>query len=212
MARENGKVRPIDPSIWTNEAFISCSPLARLVWLSLHNFSDNCGVFEWRLTWIRIHCLPGDNCNIDNLMAELVASDIVIKFEHDGAAYGIIRGFGEWQRFRNPDGRFPLPDHLVEAAGWGPAKPYSWLPTQIRADVLAAADGRCVYCGITLTIDDPTANDAFNVDHVHPRVRGGSDDIGNLAASCRRCNLSKGAKTLDEWTPPNRMTDGMTMQ
>jgi len=46
-----------------------------------------------------------------------------------------------------------------------------------------------VYC------DAPAAH----VDHVIPRSRGGSDDIDNLVPACARCNLSKGARTLQEW-------------
>jgi 5-methylcytosine-specific restriction endonuclease McrA len=42
----------------------------------------------------------------------------------------------------------------------------------------------CHYCGAPAT----------EVDHVIPHARGGSDAISNLVASCRPCNLSKGAK------------------
>jgi 5-methylcytosine-specific restriction endonuclease McrA len=43
----------------------------------------------------------------------------------------------------------------------------------------------CAYCG-----------DAANeVDHVHPRVLGGTDDLDNLVACCRRCNSSKGKRS-----------------
>jgi DNA-binding Xre family transcriptional regulator len=31
----------------------------------------------------------------------------------------------------------------------------------------------------------------FHVDHVMPFSKGGSDDLSNLAASCRRCNIAK---------------------
>ena len=43
----------------------------------------------------------------------------------------------------------------------------------------------CHYCG------NPGANE---VDHVIPRVSGGGDEISNLVASCRLCNLKKGKK------------------
>ena len=34
---------------------------------------------------------------------------------------------------------------------------------------------------------------ATQVDHVVPRYAGGSDDLSNLQAACRNCNLLKGA-------------------
>lgn len=52
---------------------------------------------------------------------------------------------------------------------------------------------RCAYCGITL-------HGEYHVDHMMPVSRGGSNWPDNLAVSCEECNLSKGAKTLDEWT------------
>jgi hypothetical protein len=49
------------------------------------------------------------------------------------------------------------------------------------------------------------------VDHVIPRSRGGSNDLGNLALACLPCNARKGARLLGElpvdwWmrrTPPS---------
>ena len=34
-------------------------------------------------------------------------------------------------------------------------------------------------------------NFPFEVEHIHPQARGGSDDIENLALSCHACNLFK---------------------
>lgn len=48
----------------------------------------------------------------------------------------------------------------------------------------------CSYCG---------SNDDITIDHVMPLSRGGSHSIGNLVSCCRKCNLSKGSKTIMEW-------------
>ncbi len=40
---------------------------------------------------------------------------------------------------------------------------------------------------------------ALEWDHVHPLARGGTNEPENLVAACKRCNTSKGAKTLAEW-------------
>ena len=54
-----------------------------------------------------------------------------------------------------------------------------WKKQRIR--VLKRDSYTCAYCG-----------DAANeVDHVVARVKGGSDDLDNLVAACRRCNIRK---------------------
>ncbi|MET8470218.1 RNA-guided endonuclease IscB [Streptomyces sp. NPDC006422] len=65
---------------------------------------------------------------------------------------------------------------------------------QYRQGTLAGTDARghlrdrwsraCAYCGAT---DGP-----LNVEHVHPRSRGGSTRIANLVLACAPCNQAKG--------------------
>ena len=50
---------------------------------------------------------------------------------------------------------------------------------------------RCAYCGIT--------NVPLNVEHIHPRARGGSDRVGNLCLACEPCNATKGARPIQEF-------------
>jgi 5-methylcytosine-specific restriction endonuclease McrA len=50
---------------------------------------------------------------------------------------------------------------------------------------------QCVYCGAK---DVP-----FQVEHIHPRVKGGSNSITNLTLSCEKCNLKKGIKDIKEF-------------
>lgn len=42
----------------------------------------------------------------------------------------------------------------------------------------------------------------MDVDHIFPRSRGGTNDVENLQLLCRRCNSSKGDKTMEEWKNP----------
>ena len=51
-----------------------------------------------------------------------------------------------------------------------------------RFEVLKRDGFRCTYCG---------ASDRLEVDHVIPRSAGGTDDDGNLTASCWECNRGK---------------------
>ncbi|HKF37564.1 MAG TPA: HNH endonuclease, partial [Ktedonobacteraceae bacterium] len=45
-------------------------------------------------------------------------------------------------------------------------------------------------------------NTAFELDHVRPRARGGSNRVSNLALSCHDCNAAKGERTASEFGHP----------
>jgi 5-methylcytosine-specific restriction endonuclease McrA len=65
----------------------------------------------------------------------------------------------------------------------------------------------CAYCG-------EAANE---VDHVQPRVQGGTDDLDNLVACCRMCNLRKGKRSEAHFlglapTPPVFSSNTSPMQ
>jgi 5-methylcytosine-specific restriction endonuclease McrA len=70
-----------------------------------------------------------------------------------------------------------------ELAGW-----------EVRAYLLLKYAYRCAYCG---KMDVP-----FEVDHIRPRSRGGSNRISNLALACHGCNTTKGNQTAHEFGHP----------
>lgn len=58
-----------------------------------------------------------------------------------------------------------------------------------RARVRERAGDRCEYCRLHQD-DSPLA--VLHVEHIIPKVHGGSDDLENLALACIDCNLHKG--------------------
>jgi hypothetical protein len=54
-------------------------------------------------------------------------------------------------------------------------------------------DWNCAYCDCELSYGD------IHIDHIVPLSKGGTNDIENLALSCKPCNLRKGARTPEEW-------------
>lgn len=60
--------------------------------------------------------------------------------------------------------------------------------TDARAFLLAIRGRVCAYCGATGV--------PLNIDHVHPRSRGGSGTISNLVLACVPCNQAKGSKPV----------------
>ncbi len=58
-----------------------------------------------------------------------------------------------------------------------------------RARVRERAGNRCEYCHLHQD-DSPLA--VLHVEHIIPKVHGGTDDLENLALACIDCNLHKG--------------------
>lgn len=50
---------------------------------------------------------------------------------------------------------------------------------------------QCAYCGIK---DVP-----LQIEHIHPRAKGGSNSIANLTLSCSKCNIKKGTKDIKDF-------------
>lgn len=62
--------------------------------------------------------------------------------------------------------------------------------TEVRAYLMQKWDGKCAYC---------SAEGRLEVEHLVPKSRGGSNRVSNLVMSCRKCNVAKDTKTLEEF-------------
>jgi len=63
--------------------------------------------------------------------------------------------------------------------------------TNLRAFVMARSNHCCAYCG--------KRNLPLEIEHVIPRVKGGTNHLSNLVASCRDCNSKKGTQNLEDF-------------
>ena len=68
------RIRSIHPEQWTDDQFVTTSPLARLVALGIRNEADDNGVFEWNPIKLKMRLLPADNCDMDSLLGELLST------------------------------------------------------------------------------------------------------------------------------------------
>lgn len=62
---------------------------------------------------------------------------------------------------------------------------------EVREYLLEKFNRQCPYCGATDT--------RLEIDHVHPRSRGGSNRVSNLALACHACNQAKGNQDIKEF-------------
>jgi 5-methylcytosine-specific restriction endonuclease McrA len=64
---------------------------------------------------------------------------------------------------------------------------------EVREYLLAKWNRRCAYCDSSGV---GPAGVPLNIDHIHPRSRGGSDRVSNLTLACVPCNQAKGAQDV----------------
>ncbi|MHC5831779.1 MAG: HNH endonuclease, partial [Nostoc sp.] len=62
---------------------------------------------------------------------------------------------------------------------------------ETREYLLEKWNRECAYCGIK---DVP-----LQIEHIHPRAKGGSNSITNLTLSCEKCNIKKGIKDIKDF-------------
>lgn len=106
------RIRSIHPGLFTDESFVSCSPLARLLVLGLWTEADDQGVFEWKPVTLKMRLLPVDGADVAALLAEIAGQNIAKQFEANGKLYGAIRNFRKYQRPKSPSAIHPLPAEL----------------------------------------------------------------------------------------------------
>ena len=62
---------------------------------------------------------------------------------------------------------------------------------EVREYLLEKWGRECVYCGAEHT--------PLEIDHIHPRSKGGSDRVSNLTIACHDCNQAKGNMPLEQF-------------
>ncbi len=73
---------------------------------------------------------------------------------------------------------------------------------EVRAYLLEKWSRRCGYCS--------TTTGPFELDHIRPRSRGGSNRVSNLMLACHDCNSAKGDRTASEFGHPEIETQAKT--
>ena len=101
------RIRTIKPEFFTSEDIVSLSPIARLLYIALWCEADREGRLVWKPRTFKMRYLPADECDVEALCQELVASRLV-KLYGDGLAH--IPKFGQHQHLNPREAASLLPD------------------------------------------------------------------------------------------------------
>lgn len=101
------RIRSVHPGLWTDERFVSVTPLARLLFIGIWNECDDYGSFEWSPLKLKMRLLPADNVNAGELLAELTSAGVIRPYSLDGKQLGAVRNFGKYQRPKKPSSYYP---------------------------------------------------------------------------------------------------------
>lgn len=74
-------MRGIKPETWTDDKFVELSPLARLLFLGMWNYACDNGHVEDKPTQLKMRILPADDCNVPELLDEMLEVGCVVRSE-----------------------------------------------------------------------------------------------------------------------------------
>lgn len=117
------RARNIKPGYFTSDHLLACDPLARILFAGLWCMADREGRLEDRPAKIKVEILPGDACDINELLNQLADQKeddgtpaLLIRYHVDGKRYLQIRNFGKHQNPHCKEGLSTIPgpcEHCV---------------------------------------------------------------------------------------------------
>lgn len=146
------RIRSVHPSLFTDEAWVSCSPLTRILYIGLWTDADDQGVFEWKPLQIKMRLLPGDTGDVAAMLSELEGVGLVQSYSADGKRFGAIANFRKFQRPQKPNAIHPLPENIAE------------------------------YVGLSATDPEPVPDQSRTVPVISPQMEDGGDDVVTTVA------------------------------
>lgn len=111
------RIRSVHPSLFTDEAFVTLCPHARLLAIGVWTECDDQGAFEWKPVTLKMRLFPVDNVDIAALLGELERHNVVKRYSVDGREYGAVRNFRRFQKPKKPKYVHPMPPEWRTYAG-----------------------------------------------------------------------------------------------
>lgn len=168
------RIRTIKPEFFTSEDIVALSPMARLLYIATWCEADKEGRLSWKPKTFKMRYLPGDDCDIEAICAELSDAGLVTLY---GNGLAHIPGFHKHQHVnpRESASNLPPPPQWTDP---GPKK----VGKTTREAVFERDGYRCVRCG---------SDEKLQADHILPQSCGGPHILENLRTLCRSCNAAR---------------------
>lgn len=179
--------RNIKPGVFKNDKLAELPFEARLLFIGLWCLADREGRLEDRPLKIRAEIFPYEmERNVDVMLSQLQEKEFVIRYEVKGSKYLQVTTFTKHQQphYKELPSIIPAPkghrDSLYVGGG---------VSESVRQMLFEKAGHRCKKCNIKTNL---------TIDHIKPRVLGGTHDIENLQVLCRKCNSSKNNRIMTQ--------------
>lgn len=112
------RIRTIKPEFFTSGDILKLSPLARLLYIALWCEADRDGRMKWDTETLKYRYLPkeSENNQINSLIEELQAIDLVVIYEVGNKVYAEIPTFSEHQVINNRETVSAIPQRVKDAS------------------------------------------------------------------------------------------------
>lgn len=111
------RIRSVHPGLFTDEAFVSLSDSAQVLFIGLWTECDDQGVFEWKPISIRMRLRPAKDGQIEPLLEELERAQCIRRYELNGRHYGAVRNFLRFQRPKKPKNLYVITPEIGTFVG-----------------------------------------------------------------------------------------------
>lgn len=111
------RIRSIHPGLWTDEAFVCLSPLARLLFIGTWNECDDKGIFPWSPLKLKMRVLPADSVDATELLTEIEGAGLVCQYQFGDRSFGAVKNFALYQRPKKPNDIHPASAEILRFAG-----------------------------------------------------------------------------------------------
>lgn len=180
------RIRTIKPEFWEDEVVGALSMGARLLFIASWNLADDEGLLRWTAEYLKASVFMYDDAvgvpQVEQYMAELEGPTLVFPYRGGKTQQrlGWIVRFHRHQKINRPQpGKLPPPSLQSGRVKEAYADRDRWT---------------CHLCGGVIPEDRSkvdASEDWISVDHVIPKIKGGSDYPSNIKIAHLGCNKSK---------------------